>query len=264
MTIQLFIFVIGLMIGSFLNVCIYRLPQGGSVVSPPSCCGSCGRRLSPLDLIPVLSYLILSGRCRYCGAAISARYAAVELLTAVLFVWCLLANGLGFGLVRALVLTAFLLVVAFIDYDHQLILDKVLLWMAAAGMLINLLSGSAILTMLPFTEQSLQVAGYPGVLYMIIAALAGGGIMLLIAIVSAGGMGGGDIKFTAVLGLWFGWKLTMMVLMVSFMIGGATGALLLILRFKKRKDFIPFGPFIAIAAFLVLLYGRSLLGFLLI
>lgn len=237
----LFIFILGLIIGSFLNVCIYRLPLGVSIVTPPSHCFACGTRLKPGDLIPVISYIALRGRCRWCGAEFSARYALVELLTAFLFIWCFQVTGLGPELVKALIFISFLIVIAFIDYDHQLILDKVLIWLAGTGVSINL------------------GLGFTGLTDMIAGSLFGGGLLLVIVIVSRGGMGGGDIKFAAALGLWLGWKLTLLALFLSFLLGGVGGIVLLALKRKGRKDFIPFGPFLALGAFISMLYGNSII-----
>lgn len=202
---------------------------------------TCSTRLKPLDLIPVLSYLFSRGKCRYCGTSFSPRYALVELLTALLFVWCFQVFGLSLMLLKAFILTSFLIVITFIDYDHQLILDKVLLWLAGFGVVINLYLGSV------------------EPLDMLIAGLMGGGLLLLIAVVSKGGMGGGDIKFAAALGLCFGWQSLLLTLLLSFALGGIGGALLLALKLKSRKDFIPFGPFIALGALITLLYGNTII-----
>lgn len=239
--INFFIFFLGLMIGSFLNVCIYRLPQNISIVTPSSHCMTCSTNLKPWDLIPVISYLLSRGHCRYCGTAFSSRYVIVELLTAILFVWFFQIFGLSVLLVKALILTSFLLVISFIDYDHQLILDKVLLWLSGAGVVINLWTNSV------------------GIGDMLIASLLGGGLLLLIAVASQGGMGGGDIKFAATLGIWLGWKCLLLALLLSFVFGGVGGLLLLLFKLKSRKDFIPFGPFIALGALLSLLYGSEMI-----
>ncbi len=235
------IFLFGMLVGSFFNVCIYRIPQGQSILYPPSHCTQCQRRLQIIDLIPVLSYVLLQGRCRYCGASYSSRYALVELLTGCLFVWCYTVFGIGFPLIKALILTSFLLVITFIDYDHQLILDKVLLFMAGAGALIECLTPSV------------------GLLSVLAGSLAGGGLLLLIAIASKGGMGGGDIKLATVLGIYLGAKLTLLALFLSFVIGGVVAVFILLLKRKGRRDCIPFGPFIAAGAFLSLLYGQELI-----
>ena len=257
--VETLVFLLGLVIGSFLNVCIYRLPAGESVVSPPSHCRTCGVRLGPLDIIPVISYLLSRGRCRHCGAAYPARYALVELVTGALFVWCFFVFGLGPALVKALVLVCFLVVITFIDYDHQLILDKVLVWFAGAGAAINLALNSypqwAPLVGVPAPH----IAPYLAVEKMLAGGLMGGGILLVVALVTSGGMGGGDIKFTAALGLWFGWQQTLLLIFLSFLFGGVGSFSLLALGIKKRKDFIPFGPFIAAGALATLLYGPRIL-----
>jgi len=233
--------VLGLVIGSFLNVCIYRLPLGQSVAFPGSHCMSCGARLTVLDLVPVVSYLCLGGRCRHCKVSFSARYMMVEVLTASLYYLCWTVFGLSSALLPSLILLSFLVMISFIDYDHQLIYDKVLVWLALIGVAANSWTGT--------------VTG----LDMVIAACIGGGVMLLIAVVSNGGMGGGDIKLMAVLGVWLGWKLLLLTLLESFVLGGVLGVLLIALKIKGRKDYIPFGPFIAIAAGVSLLYGDILL-----
>ncbi|MEN6566339.1 MAG: prepilin peptidase, partial [Veillonellales bacterium] len=243
----------GLLIGSFLNVCIYRLPRGESIVTPPSHCTDCGTRLKPWDMIPILSWLLLKGRCRYCGTAIPSRYAAIELLTGILFVWCLEILGLGPALFKTLVLLSFLLVITFIDYDHQLILDKVLLWFAPVGVAINLFINHINFFANAVGYREGFVALQTGLPDMLIGALLGGGAFLLIAVVSRGGMGGGDIKFAASLGLWLGGKFTLLAIFLSFLFGGLAGVLLLLLQRKGRRDMIPFGPFIALGAVVTIL-----------
>ena len=256
---ELLLFGFGLVIGSGLGVLIYRLPRGEAILQSPRCT-ICGAELSPMDQIPVISFLSRHGRCRYCGAASSARSVLVELLTGVLFVGCYLVFGLEPELAKALALAAFLLVVTFIDYDYQLILDKVLIWMAGTGIIINLVLKYAAVWLGAVGWHNCYLNISLGWMDMAIAVLAGGVIMLVLAIISRGGMGRGDIKFAAVLGLWLGWKLTLLTILLSFVIGGVTGALLLLLKIKGRKDFIPFGPFIAIGAFIALLYGQHILA----
>jgi leader peptidase (prepilin peptidase)/N-methyltransferase len=202
---------------------------------------TCNTQLKPWDLIPVLSYLLARRHCRYCHTTFSQRYAIVEVLTAILFVWCFQLFGLTSLLIKTIILTCYLIVITFIDYDHQLILDRVLLWFSISGVAINLWTNSV------------------NIWDMLFASLLGGGLLLLIAVVSHGGMGGGDIKFAAALGLWLGWKYLLLALLLSFVLGGAGGLLLLILKIKNRKDFIPFGPFIALGALISMLYGSKIL-----
>lgn len=232
---------LGFAIGSFLNVCIYRLPLNKSIVFPPSHCFQCQTPLSWRDLMPVLSYIVSKGRCRYCGGRYSVRYAVVEILTAILFLWCYYIFGLSLELAKALVFTPFLIVITYIDYDHQLILDKVLIALAVSGVIIEFVH---------------PVVGWYSIL---MGSMTSGGLLLVIALISGGGMGGGDIKFAAALGMWLGLQGTLLTLFLSFLIGGIAGGIILLCKLKNRKDAIPFGPYIAISAFISLLYGNDII-----
>lgn len=236
------IFILGLLMGSFLNVCIVRLPLGQSIIAPPSHCFACGTRLRVLDLVPVLSYIFLRGRCRTCGAAISMRYPCIELLTSSLFCLCFAVVGWNVELILAWVFTAFLLVIAVIDYDCKLIFDKVLIPFAVVALVVNFLQ---------FSADNWQDK--------LLGALFSGALLLLIVIVTQGGMGMGDMKFVTVLGLWLGIKNMAETLLISFVLGGIVGVVLLVTGKKGRKDAIPFGPFICLAALTSYLYGQELL-----
>lgn len=240
-----FCFVLGLLIGSFLNVCIYRLPNEESIVTPPSHCGSCGHQLGALDLVPVFSWLFLKGKCRYCGAKVSARYALVELLTAGLF--GILGNhyGLTLELLFMLVFTAIFLVIFFIDLDHSIIPDELVI----AGFL----NTGAYLGWGWITGSLLFDPLDHGLGFLI-----GGGLYLLLAVITKGGMGGGDIKLMAMLGAWLGTAGVLWVVLLSSNIGAVVSLGLMALKIKGRKDFIPFGPFIVIAAMLVMLYQGAM------
>lgn len=237
----LLLFLVGLSVGSFLNVCIDRLPLKQSLVQPRSYCMACKEQLPVQDIIPVISFLLLRRRCRFCAALLSWRYIGVELLTGCLFIWCYFILGVTVAYSKALILTSFLICITFIDLRHQLILDKMLVLFASVAVSINLF------------DPVLSCGD------MISAAVAGGGIFLVIAIITRGGMGGGDIKFVAALGLWLGFKLTMLTVFLAFLLGGLGGLWLIIAGLKKRKDFIPFGPFIAVSAWISLLYGEQLI-----
>lgn len=237
-----FIFIVGLLIGSFLNVCIWRLPREESIIRPGSHCPGCSTALGARDLVPVLSWIFLRGKCRFCGAKISPRYPAVELLTGGLFFATYLHYGLSADLVAGLVFAAFMVAITFIDLDHQIILDGMLALLAACGLILQWWTGAV------------------GFVSMLIGALAGGGLLLLLAVISGGGMGGGDVKFAAALGFWLGWQGTLLGLFLGFVLGGFISGLLLVTRLRGRKDFIPFGPFIAIGAWIVLLYGKEILN----
>ncbi len=237
-----FMFLLGILFGSFFNVCVYRLPINQSIFFPRSHCVKCNNFIKIADLIPLISYIILRGRCSSCGLKFSIRYPCIELLSGILFVWCFIDFGSSLFLIKALVFVSFLMVIAFIDLDYNLIFDKVLAWFAASGITFNF------------------IIDYSAFSEFIIAAIMGGGIFLIIALLTQGGMGGGDIKFMAALGLWLGLKLTLLTLFLSFVIGGIGSLLLLAFKIKSRKDFIPFGPFIAVAAFISMLYGNEFIA----
>lgn len=240
-----FLIVLGLLIGSFLNVCIYRLPKEESIVMPPSHCGSCNTQLKPLDLIPVLSWLFLRGKCRYCGAEISVRYALVELLTGALFGFLGWYYGLTVELGFMLVFTSIFVVIFFIDLDHSIIPDELVIagFTTSAGYLAwGWMSGSF---SIDFLDHGL---GF----------LIGGGLYLFLAIVTKGGMGGGDIKLMAMLGFWLGTSGVLWIVLLSSNIGAVISLILMALKIKSRKDYIPFGPFIVIAAMLVMLYQNQM------
>lgn len=227
----LFISLLGLTIGSFLNVCIYRLPQDQSIIKPRSHCPSCGHTLQAKDLLPLISWFLLRGRCRYCSIQISPRYSAIEALTAILYVVAYLQIGLAPELIRALFLISFLIVIAIIDYDRQLILDNILLCMSITGV--------AFMGFLPSTFQQ-----------SLLGALAGTGTMLLLRLISRGRMGDGDALLAGVLGLWFGWRYVAITLYCSFLLGGIA-ALFLLARSRRTNQRLPFAPFLNIAAFFV-------------
>jgi leader peptidase (prepilin peptidase)/N-methyltransferase len=238
----LFIFIFGLIIGSFLNVCIYRIPAGKSIATPPSSCGSCGTRLKPLDLFPIVSWIFLGGKCRYCGESIAIRYPFVELMTGLLFSVVFWQYGMDKVLLPYLTLTAILISITFIDLDHQIIPNKINLFALGGFLVFNI------------------ILGYINWTDSLLGALIGGGFLFLLVIISKGAaMGMGDVKLMAVLGLYLGWTSIILTLLLSFIIGGVFGVLLLVLKIKGRKDAIPFGPWIAIAAFVTIVFGSNIL-----
>lgn len=235
------VFILGLIIGSFLNVCICRIPESQSVALPASYCMACGQPLKKRDLVPVVSYMVLKGKCRYCLERISPQYPAVELLNGLFYVCVYIQYGMTVLFFAFAILTGLLLVVSFIDYSFQIIPDRLVLF----GIVISMLFRWAF--------------SYPySILDGSLGFLTGGGIFFLIAWVAKGAMGGGDIKLMAMLGLWLGVKNILMVSVLAFFIGAAVSIVLMILKRKGRKDMIPFGPFIAAAAMLVILYGKEI------
>lgn len=240
---SLIIFIYGIVIGSFLNVCIYRIPNEESIVLPPSHCGSCNHRLGWLDLVPVLSYVFLKGKCRYCGQKISLRYPGVEVLTGLLWVGIYLRYGLTFEFFKYGVLTLFLIVIALIDYDTTDVYSCVVYTGIAVG---------AIFAILERIIYSGSLINY------VVAALIGlfiiGGIYLL-----TGGFGAGDIEIAVLCGVFLGWKLEIYFILISFIIGGAIGITLILMKKKSKTDYMPLGPSLAIGAYVALLMGETLI-----
>jgi leader peptidase (prepilin peptidase)/N-methyltransferase len=242
----LFAFVVGAVIGSFLNVCIHRLPAGESVVYPPSHCPGCGARIRSWDNIPLLSYLLLRGRCRSCAGAISLRYPLVEALSGILLVLLLYGFGLApkLGVYGAFV--AALIVVTFIDLDHQIIPDVISL----PGIVVGLVASA--------------LGQGPPLLESALGALVGGGILYAVAVgyhalTGREGMGGGDIKLLAMIGAFLGWRGVLVSLIIGSFTGAVVGISLILVRRQDRQVPIPFGPFLALGALCALAFGDRLI-----
>ncbi|MFP4641929.1 MAG: prepilin peptidase [Chloroflexota bacterium] len=251
------IFILGASIGSFLNVVIDRLPRGQSITNPPSHCPECNRKLRAWDMVPVLSYVWFRGHCRYCGAYIPVRTLLIEVLTGVLVLALFLYHGGGTYWGITAFYTFLLLAVAVIDLEHGIIPNKITY--PALPVCLGL---SAIY--LPLQDHVwLGAVGLPH-LAAVISALAGGGLgfflFSVIALVSPGGMGWGDVKLVAVMGFMTGFPLILVALGISIILGGLSAAGMLILRRKGRKEAIPFGPFLCLGTFATLLWGGSILN----
>ncbi|NLC77001.1 MAG: prepilin peptidase [Clostridia bacterium] len=237
------IFLFGLLIGSFLNVCIVRIPNQETIIYGSSRCPHCYTRLRTPDLIPVLSFLFLKGRCRYCHAPVSWRYPLVEFLTGLLYYLTYEVTGFQPLLVKYLILFSLLVIIAFIDIDRQIIPNQlvltVLVW--------------AIGWQIFWPELSWRES--------LLGSLLGGGILLAVALISQGGMGGGDIKLMFAAGLVLGSAATLLALFLAFVSGALGGGILLATGRKQRKEPIPFGPFLAFGIWVALLWGDSLIEF---
>ena len=228
---------IGALIGSFLNVVIVRLPRNESLVAPRSRCRVCGTELHWFDNIPVVSFLALRGRCRSCEATISWRYPIVEAVTAVMFALAAWRSTSVVDLLAAWFFVSALVVVAGIDLEHQIIPDHITLPSAAVGVLTSFLG-----TRISWLESVLGV-------------VAGGGILFAVIVLSGGGMGGGDMKLGAMMGAFLGYKLTLLALFLAVTVGGLVALALLSTGLRRRKDAIPFGPFLAAGAAVAMLWG---------
>ena len=251
--------VFSLLIGSFLNVVIVRLPrqmhwqwekdeQGAApppgIAWPPSHCPSCEHALSWWENLPLLSYLLLRGRCRACRAGISLRYPLVEALTALLSLIVVLKLGPQWSTVAALVLTWALIALAFIDLEHFLLPDRITLPLLAVGLLVNTIGG--------FTDP----------LSALIGAVSGYGILWAVyhayrALTGREGFGYGDFKLLGALGAWLGWQLLPLVILLSAGVGAIIGIALILLRRHQRSEPLPFGPYLAGAGWLALLWGEK-------
>jgi len=231
----------GAAIGSFLNVCIDRLPSGKSLVFPPSRCDYCQEPLSPKDLIPVVSYLWLRGRCRYCHRPISIRLMFVELGTGLLFAFLYYHYGLSIELAVTAFYGTVFIVIAVIDLDHGLILNKIVYPMIVVTLIIDAL--------LP----------QPGIINGVIGGAVGFTFLLIPGLISRGGMGWGDIKMAALIGMVTGFPLVMVAMLTAVILGGLTAIVLLLLKIKKRKDAVPFGPFLSLATMATLIWGGQIL-----
>lgn len=237
----------GLMVGSFLNVCIARLPRGESIVSPPSTCPKCGRLINWRDNIPVISYLLLGGKCRACSLPISVRYPMVEATTAVLFMLQAMAEPApGVHLASRLVFTALLVALAVTDLETFRLPNPLTLGGLAAGLVFAL-----------FTA--------PGITDAVIGAVLGAGILLLIRwgwlrATGKDAMGLGDVKMLAMIGAFLGWEQVFVVLLLSTLAGAMVGIGLTVAGRGSMSSKLPFGVFLAIAAVVASLVGDSLLA----
>lgn len=256
--------VVGLMIGSFLNVVVYRMPimmqretdnyiaaerdeplphtQSYNLIVPRSACTSCGHRLSALENIPVLSWIFLRGRCRHCGASISARYPLVEAFTALLSAWVVWRIGSGFDGIAALLLVWSLVAMSFIDFDTQMLPDDLTLPLVWLGLLVNLIGG-----FVPLQDAVIGAAAGYLTLWLV--------YWVFRFVTGKEGIGYGDFKLLAALGAWLGWMMLPLIVLLSSLVGAVVGVTLILLRRHQRGVPIPFGPFLAFAGLIALLYG---------
>lgn len=239
-------FIMGACIGSFLNVCIYRIPESRSIVSPGSACPKCNTEIKFYDNIPIISWLLLIGKCRTCSEPISVRYPLVELLTGLLALASVIRFGMSADFFIYYILICTLVIITFIDLDLQIIPDIISLPGIPLGFM-----ASFLLTSLSFKDS-------------LIGILIGGGSLFLVAwgyqlITGKEGMGGGDIKLLAMIGAFIGWQGVCFTIFVSSATGSLIGAILMLFAKKDLKFAVPFGPFLSIGAIAYLFFGPELI-----
>ncbi|HXT67202.1 MAG TPA: prepilin peptidase [Nitrospiraceae bacterium] len=245
-SLYLLVGILGALIGSFLNVCIFRLPRGESIAWPGSHCPSCAHAIAFYDNIPLLSYLWLGGRCRACRAPISIRYPIVEATNALGYLTILWSFGPTWTAALYALLFSALVVVTGTDLTHKMIPNVITLPGAVVGLL-------GAVTVLPV-----------GVINSVLGLTVGGGLLWLLAWLSPylfgkEGMGGGDIKLLAMIGAFLGWKPALLTIMIGSLTGSIIGVSLIALRIIKRDDYIPFGPFLVLGALLSMFFAQPLL-----
>lgn len=257
MVAQIFFFLLGSVVGSFLNVCIYRLPREKSIVHPPSACPGCEKPIRFYDNIPIVSYILLKGTCRDCGAKISIRYPIVELLTGILYVTLLREFGLTFELAVFLLFVSLLVIISFIDLDFRIIPDILSIGGLVAGFILAIPR--------PFFK---YLSPKFGILDSLYGILVGGGILFAIAWIyefftKREGMGGGDIKLLGMIGAFCGIKGVVFSLVSASFIGTLVGIPLILAKGRDTKYAIPFGPFLSLGALIYVYRGDSLIRLLL-
>ena len=263
-----FIFIFGAIVGSFLNVCIWRMPLGESTVRPRSYCPACKKTISWFDNVPLLSYVFLLGRCRWCKAKISFRYFLVELLTAASFLLFYRYCGLTYAFFLYTILTCGLIVATFIDIRHRIIPDEISLGGICLGFLLKAVSG------LRFSPLHYNL--YP-LIDSLLGIIAGGGIIWLsgtlfdlvyFKLLKKGpiqgeteSMGGGDVKLLAMIGAFLGWKIAILTFFLAPFFGAVIGLINLMV---KKDHTIPYGPFLSLAAFLSIFWADKILALILL
>ena len=241
------IFILGLIVGSFSNVCIYRIPRNESIIYPASHCPKCRSKIKPVDNIPLLSFILLKGRCRNCKSKISIQYPVVEFLTGLIYLIIYLTYGLSVQTLIYIILSSALIIIAFIDLNEQIIPDVISLPGIVMGFILSFL-----VPYISFINSALGVVVGGGIIFII--GLAGSVIFKKEA------MGGGDVKLAAMIGAFLGWRYIVISLFLGFFLGSLAGIFLIMLKIKSREDTVPFGPFIVLGSFITLLWGEKIIS----
>jgi leader peptidase (prepilin peptidase)/N-methyltransferase len=239
------VFILGAIIGSFLTVCVHRIPKGQSVVVPRSACPYCDKHIRWYDNVPLVSFFWLQGRCRNCHREISSRYPIIELTNGLGYLLVVWRFGFTWPTIIYAGLVSVFLVVSWIDWDHKIIPDVITL----PGIVVGFLCATLLLP--------------TGWTNSLVGILVGGGILLLLAWVSPflfgkEGIGGGDIKFLAMVGAFLGWQQAVLTLMVGSVVGALVGLVLLAMKVLQKGQYIPFGPYLALGGFIAVLWGSEL------
>lgn len=234
--------IIGLLFGSFFNVVGLRIPVGESIVHPPSRCGNCNHQLGAKDMVPVFSYLFSRGKCRHCGIKVSPIYPLFEAATGLLFLWTYLRFGLTGAAAIGVVLVSLCVIVTVADLKYMRIPNKVLLFFAP------------ILIVLRFSFMEVPWWHY------VLGGVFGGGLILLVALLSKGGMGMGDVKLFALCGLVLGIGPAVVAFMAACLFGTVVGVMLIAFKIVQRKQPVPFGPWLALGTLIAYFYGTQIIG----
>ncbi len=237
------VFIMGTIFGSFFNVIIYRLPKGESILKPPSHCPKCNAPLRWYDLLPIISFLILRGKCRYCGTKISKRYPIIEALTGITFTAVIYKYGASIIALKYIVFLSLIILTGFIDLFEGIVPDHITI----PGMIIGIIFSAFL--------------GRGSLLQSILGAIFMAVIFLAIIFLSRGGMGQGDVTLGALIGSFLGLKFSIAAFIIAFIIGAIFGIFALIFLKKKGKDAIPFGPYLAIASYIMVFCGYKIIEF---
>ena len=246
MILFIFAFIFGTAVGSFLNVCIFRLPLDQSIVTPSSHCFACKKPIPFYDNIPLISFILLQGKCRHCKAPFSYQYPLVELLTGIVAFACVLQWGFSINALSIFIFVSALIVITFIDFEHKIIPDLISL----PGILYGVLT-ALVLQRISFVDS-------------ILGLLLGGGSLLLVAglyylLTKKEGMGLGDVKLLAMMGAFLGWQSILFIIMIGSITGAVIGVAAMLIKKKDRRYAIPFGPFLSLGAVAYLFYGQEII-----
>lgn len=258
--VEIFVFIFGLMIGSFLNVCIVRMPKNQSIVAPRSQCIHCNKMIPWYDNIPLISYLLLRGKCRYCSGKISIRYFIVEFITGAVFLLLYVQFGMQLVLIPYLVMLAGLIAATFIDFEHRIIPDEISLGGMVAGLLFSAIIPSMHIIGADFGDGWLIHLKSLG--WSVVGFLVGGGSIYALGVLGdvifkKESMGGGDVKLMAMVGAFLGWKLALLAFFVAPFFGAVYG---IIEKIRTKDSAIAYGPFLALGSLISLIWGDIIIA----